>query len=104
MAKFTGIPVRVQRAVEAVGGCVDQYDRRANHMGAYLTAPDGKLWSATGTHDLTLDMFLPFNGPQADAYWRNVMEDLAEGVMDCDNGETADTAFDGKCERCGDAA
>lgn len=96
---FRGIPARVQKALEKVGGTIEEYDLRGTHLSAYLTAPAGKVWASTLTHDITIELYT-LKWPGAKEYWDSVIEDI-EGTEDCDNGVTTDMQGpDGRCERC----
>lgn len=104
MSEFPGIPAKVQRAVAAKGGAIETYAKDGRQVTANLAAPAGKVWSASGTHDLAIDAFT-VPSPTLDKYWAGVMGDIEAGLEDCDNGESAGTTNErGRCERCHEEA
>lgn len=89
------------------GGCGTRPNPRTGEYGydIEVEAPNGKLFKATMTHSVVIassNGLMTNEAMQAECSKAldSLAEDVNTGFMDCDDGKSAGTQFDGKCEVC----
>lgn len=84
---------QVMNALAKVGGTLDDVG-----FGIFVidSAP-GKLWH-TSTHSIQVEWRYELGEPKSDL-WRDLLDDIKQGVLDCDGWQDGIEAH-GVCERC----